>query len=416
MTNNHFNFLLMCSGGSDSMFLLNQLFNHFNKTQTSTSENSCTELFKFLESGASIDLLSVITDNSINCSTNCEAINLYVVYVDHNISIHSKEWSNIVHNYCKQLQSKITNQQDKFNILFKELSIDWENNETRNETNCRTKRYDLIKKYIVETNIDFDAVFTAHHKNDNYENQLISVFKNRTFSTEIKSVSKLKIVKTLKAVSLAQNSTISIPLFRPILHLTKQYILDYCYQHDIPFVNDESNFVEDNIRNILRNSLFPKIDKLSNPQQYYDGMTNFFNGYNNMIECLTEFAKQELQRVPPKIKITYKRLADGLMAIDEHSSEPIVLKTVYSWNIDELTNQIQNNLFLALFLKQIVDELDVCAVADIISKLPKTKEHSYVESSSKKIFLIRKIKEKHGKTAFVFIQFKENKLFLTTSF
>ena len=73
-------------------------------------------------------------------------------------------------------------------------------------------------------------------------------------------------------------------------------------------------------------------------------------------------------------------------------------------------------MFLALFLKQIVDELDVCAVADIISKLPKTKEYSYVESSSKKIFLIRKIKELHHDNHSVFIQFKENKLFLTTSF
>lgn len=396
MTNNHFNFLLMCSGGSDSMFLLNQLFNYFNNTSTSeNTENSYTALLEDLNL---IDLLPVKTDNS----TNCEVINLHVVYVNHNISTHSKAWSAVVRNYCDQLKLKITNHQYKFDILFKELSVDWKNNETKSETSCRTKRYDLIKDYIVDSKTDFVAVFTAHHKNDNYENQLISVFKNRTFSTEIKSISRLN----------------SVLLLRPILHLTKQDILDYCYQHDIPFVTDESNFVEDNIRNVLRNSLFPKIDELSNPQQYYDGMTNFFCEYNNMINCLTEFTKQELQRVQPKIKITYKRLAGGVMAIDEcnYNGKPIVLKTVYSWDIDKLTNQIQNNLFLALFLKQIVDELDVCAVADIISKLPKTKEHSYVESSSKKIFLIRKIKELHHDNHSVFIQFKENKLFLTISF
>lgn len=412
MTNNYFNFLLMCSGGSDSMFLLNQLFNYFNNTSTSeNTENSYTALLEDLNL---IDLLPVKTDNS----TNCEVINLHVVYVNHNISTYSKAWGDVVRNYCDQLKLKIINHQYKFDILFKELSVEWNNNEIKSETNCRTKRYDLIKDYIADSKNNFVAVFTAHHKNDNYENQLISIFKNRTFSTEIKSVSKLKIVKTVTTVSPAQNFTISIPLLRPILHLTKQDILDYCYQHDIPFVTDESNFVEDNIRNVLRNSLFPKIDELSNPQQYYDGMSNFFSEYNNMIDCLMEFAKQELQRVPPKIKITYKRLADGLMAIDECncSGEPIILKTVYSWNIDELTNQIQNNLFLAMFLKQIVDELDVCAVADIISKLPKTKEHSYVESSSKKIFLIRKIKELHHDNHSVFIQFKENKLFLTISF
>lgn len=413
MTNNHFNFLLMCSGGSDSMFLLNQLFNYFSNTSTSenteNTENSYTALLEDLNL---IDLLPVKTDNS----TNCEVINLHVVYVNHNISTHSKAWGDVVRNYCDQLKLKIINHQYKFDILFKELSVEWNNNEIKSETNCRTKRYDLIKDYIADSKNNFVAVFTAHHKNDNYENQLISIFKNRTFSTEIKSVSKLKIVKTVTTVSPAQNFTISIPLLRPILHLTKQDILDYCYQHDIPFVTDESNFVEDNIRNVLRNSLFPKIDELSNPQQYYDGMINFFKEYNNMIDCLTEFAKQELQRVTSKIKITYKRLAGGVMAIDEHNGEPIVLKTVYSWDIDKLTNQIQNNLFLALFLKQIVDELDVCAVADIISKLPKTKEHSYVESSSKKIFLIRKIKELHHDNHSVFIQFKENKLFLTISF
>ena len=408
MTNNHFNFLLMCSGGSDSMFLLNQLFNYFNNTSTSeNTENNYTALLKDLNL---INLLPVKTDNS----TNCEVINLHVVYVNHNISTHSKLWGDIVRNYCDQLKLKIINHQYKFDILFKELSVEWNNNEIKSETNCRTKRYDLIKDYIADSKTDFVAVFTAHHKNDNYENQLISIFKNRTFSTEIKTVSQLKIV--VKHLQNSNSSTTSIPLLRPILHLTKQDILDYCYQHDIPFVTDESNFVEDNIRNVLRNSLFPKIDELSNPQQYYDGMINFFKEYNNMIDCLTEFAKQELQRVTSKIKITYKRLAGGVMAIDEHNGEPIVLKTVYSWDIDKLTNQIQNNLFLALFLKQIVDELDVCAVADIISKLPKTKEHSYVESSSKKIFLIRKIKELHHDNHSVFIQFKENKLFLTISF
>lgn len=408
MTNNHFNFLLMCSGGSDSMFLLNQLFNYFNNTSTSeNTENSYTALLEDLNL---IDLLPVKTDNS----TNCEVINLHVVYVNHNISTYSKAWGDVVRNYCDQLKLKIINHQYKFDILFKELSVEWNNNEIKSETNCRTKRYDLIKYYIADSKNNFVAVFTAHHKNDNYENQLISIFKNRTFSTEIKTVSQLKIV--VKHLQNSNSSTTSIPLLRPILHLTKQDILDYCYQHDIPFVTDESNFVEDNIRNVLRNSLFPKIDELSNQQQYYDGMKNFFCEYNNMINCLTEFARQELQRVSPKIKITYKRLAGGVMAINECNGKPIVLKTVYSWDIDKLTNQIQNSLFLALFLKQIVDKLDVRAIADIISKLPKTKEHSYVESSSKKIFLIRKIKEKHGKTAFVFIQFKENKLFLTTSF
>ena len=412
MTNNHFNFLLMCSGGSDSMFLLNQLFNYFNNTSTSeNTENSYTALLEDLNL---IDLLPVKTDNSTNCSANCEVINLHVVYVNHNISTHSKAWGDVVRNYCDQLKLKIINHQYKFDILFKELSVEWNNNEIKSETNCRTKRYDLIKDYIADSKNNFVAVFTAHHTNDNYENQLISIFKNRTFSTEIKTVSQLKIV--VKHLQNSNSSTTSIPLLRPILHLTKQDILDYCYQHDIPFVTDESNFVEDNIRNVLRNSLFRKIDELSNPHQYYDGMSNFFSEYNNMIDCLTEFAKQELQRVQPKIKITYKRLAGGVMAIDEHNGEPIVLKTVYSWDIDKLTNQIQNNLFLALFLKQIVDELDVCAVADIISKLPKTKEHSYVESSSKKIFLIRKIKELHHDNHSVFIQFKENKLFLTISF
>ena len=99
MTNNHFNFLLMCSGGSDSMFLLNQLFNYFNNTATSdNTDNSHTSLLNF----NSIDLLSVTTDNS----TNCEVINLHVVYVNHNISTHSKAWGDVVRNYCDQLKIK----------------------------------------------------------------------------------------------------------------------------------------------------------------------------------------------------------------------------------------------------------------------------------------------------------------------
>lgn len=211
MNNNHFNFLLMCSGGSDSMFLLKQLFNYYNNYV----ENNCNCLL------SCIDLLPEFsqTNDSTNSSANCKVVNLHVIYVNHNISMHSKAWSDVVRNYCDQLKLKITTHQYKFNILFKELSVEWNNNEIKSETNCRTKRYDLIKDYIADSKTDFVAVFTAHHKNDNYENQLISIFKNRTFSTEIKSVSNLRIVKTVTTVSFAQSSTTSIPLLRGFLNL-----------------------------------------------------------------------------------------------------------------------------------------------------------------------------------------------------
>ena len=89
-----------------------------------------------------------------------------------------------------------------------------------------------------------DAVLTAHHSSDNLESVLFNLFRG----TGVKGLTGIRDYNGV--------------IYRPFIKLSKAEITDYVKKHDIPFVNDETNFCIDYTRNFLRLNVIPKIKEI----------------------------------------------------------------------------------------------------------------------------------------------------------
>ncbi len=223
--------IVMCSGGSDSMYLLHLISN------------------KMIDG-----------DNTVYC-----------VYINHGISKEEPTWRKLVINFCKTYD----------NVEFVYHKINWNDKFNQSETQCRALRYDFVQKFAIEKHIT--EIYTGHHKNDLMENNLISIFKNRVYDFDLCE----KVTKKIN-----NNGDVKfLNFYKPLLKFSKNEIIDNCYELKINFVTDESNVVSNNIRNVLRNNLFPNINKLKDSKQYISSMMHFFTHYNQLNSYLLEDIK-----------------------------------------------------------------------------------------------------------------------------
>lgn len=91
---------------------------------------------------------------------------------------------------------------------------------------------------------DFTFIATAHHLNDHIETLLINFFKGTG-------------IHGLHGIPVRQGKII-----RPILFLTKEEILQYIRENNLPFVEDSSNLSDKYTRNYIRHQVIPVIKKI----------------------------------------------------------------------------------------------------------------------------------------------------------
>ncbi len=107
----------------------------------------------------------------------------------------------------------------------------------------RKVRYEFFRKLKEETKSDLIAV--AHHKNDRAE----TVIFNLSRGTSVKGLTGIQ----------AKNDDI----IRPLMCLTREEIEGYIQEKNLSFVTDETNLTEDYGRNIIRSSVLPKLEEVS---------------------------------------------------------------------------------------------------------------------------------------------------------
>jgi tRNA(Ile)-lysidine synthase len=98
--------------------------------------------------------------------------------------------------------------------------------------------YKLLKKY------KFNYIATAHHADDNVETVVMNFFRGTG-------------IMGLKGILPKQNNIV-----RPLLHASKQEILQYTKDNKWFFVTDSSNAENDYTRNLFRNTILPQIEKV----------------------------------------------------------------------------------------------------------------------------------------------------------
>lgn len=107
---------------------------------------------------------------------------------------------------------------------------------------ARKERYRIF--FDLKYELNASHIVTAHHKNDQLETILQKVLRGSG-------------VSGWKGIQVIDND-----LFRPLLHVSKQEIMNFVESFHVPYRLDRSNEESTYARNFLRNVWFPNLDKL----------------------------------------------------------------------------------------------------------------------------------------------------------
>ena len=264
--NNLIHLIVCCSGGADSMALLDMAYHYIRNQQDQSYKSNTT---------------------------------LSVFHVKHGMSANQNNWAELVQRYGSSLglDVYIANVNPEQNKL--------------TETEARAKRYAALDEYIQILDKKLSSnpqdpkdmkhtkytkytqfiVLTGHHKDDRLENFLISIFKNRVHNFD-----------------LVNHSSERVYFQKPLLGYRKGELIHYCQSKNIQYVTDESNLISDNLLNIFLNQVFPFIEKLKNPKQYLTSLESFFDSY----KVFHDFYILSVQDVKNKMMQQVKELDDGV--------------------------------------------------------------------------------------------------------
>lgn len=165
-------------------------------------------------------------------------LNIIVAHVNHKLRSESEEEAKMVENYAKEN-----------NITFELLEITDYINGNFTEEDARKRRYnffnEIIKKYQAS------ALLTAHHGDDLIETILMRLTRGSNLSgyIGIKEISQNENYKTL----------------RPLLSVTKNEIINYLKENNVPYRLDKTNEELKHTRNRYRHIVLPFLKK-ENPK------------------------------------------------------------------------------------------------------------------------------------------------------
>jgi tRNA(Ile)-lysidine synthase len=123
-----------------------------------------------------------------------------------------------------------------------------------------------------------DFVALAHHADDQAETLLLQLLRGAG-------------VRGASAMPLLAERSGSPDILRPLLHFSRQEIMDYAVAHDLQWIEDESNADESYPRNFLRHRLLPLLSERF--PAYRDTLTRSAEHFAEASKLLEELARQD---------------------------------------------------------------------------------------------------------------------------
>lgn len=211
---------------------------------------------------------------------------LHIISVDHGLRLEAKDEVEMVGQWVASQDFK-----DVQHIV-----LDWSDDkpETALMENARHARYQLMVEYCRRHQIK--NLYLGHHQGDQAETFLIRLSKG----SGLDGLASMQDVREYDD---------TLNLVRPLLNLSKQDLISYCSEHDIPYVEDPSNEDESYLRPRLRQS----VDVLSK-----EGLT------------------------PKRLGVTAKRISRARFALEEITESALIKCSAvecedgYSINFDSL--------------------------------------------------------------------------------
>jgi hypoxanthine phosphoribosyltransferase len=158
---------------------------------------------------------------------------LHIAHVNYKTRVSSDFEQELVEKYAHKYKIPIT------------ILVAPKHREGNFEEFARNVRYDFFASTAKK--VKARGVFVGHHKDDLLETYLIQKRRGG-----IVSFYGLKDKTDIKGLT----------VIRPLLHLDKEQIIEYCLKHSIPYHDDESNLSNKYLRNRIRHNIVDKMSRL----------------------------------------------------------------------------------------------------------------------------------------------------------
>ncbi len=153
---------------------------------------------------------------------------LTALHVNHGLSPNAEKWARHCHDVCVSLKVPLINHDVKVEKMGNGL-----------EDAARNMRLGIFTKAVKEGG----CVLTAHHLDDQVETLLFRLMRG----TGLRGMSGMAVERILG----------NGKMIRPLLHLTREELASYANEHNLKWIDDESNAVVDFDRNYLRQKVMP---------------------------------------------------------------------------------------------------------------------------------------------------------------
>ncbi len=269
-------------------------------------------------------------------------LNIIVAHVNHKLRSESEEEAKMVENYAKEN-----------NITFELLEITNYINGNFTEEDARKRRYKFFNEVIEKYHASL--LLTAHHGDDLIETILMRLTRGSNLSgyIGIKEISQNENYKTL----------------RPLLSITKDEIINYLKENNVPYRLDKTNEELKHTRNRYRHIVLPFLKK-ENPKVHekylkfskelieYDNFVNTYISNNkfivdnsiviNKVSNETDFIKRKcLELLVKDIQSN-----DYFDISDEQMSNLMKLYNQSNKSIDLNNNYMGINSYGKIFIKK----------------------------------------------------------------
>lgn len=269
-------------------------------------------------------------------------LNIIVAHVNHKLRSESEEEAKMVENYSTEN-----------NLIFELLEITDYINGNFSEEDARKRRYKFFNEVIEKYHAT--ALLTAHHGDDLIETILMRLTRGSNLSgyIGIKEISQNEDYKTL----------------RPLLSVTKDEIINYLKENNVPYRLDKTNQELKHTRNRYRHVVLPFLKK-ENPKVHekylkfskelieYDNFVNTYINDNkfivdnsiviNKVSGQTDFIKRKCL----ELLIKDIQSKDYFDISDEQTNNLMKLYNQSNKSIDLNNNYIGINGYGKIFIKK----------------------------------------------------------------
>lgn len=168
----------------------------------------------------------------------------------------------------------------------------------KTESFAREARYNFFLKHA--KNYKNPSVFTAHTQSDNAETIIFRIIKGTG-------------IKGLQGI-LPKRIIDDIPIYRPLLSVSREQIEDYCNSKGLVANTDSSNFDINYKRNFIRHKIMPLFDEINfHAEKSIVSLSKVAISESNIVDEYISLIKKDVVEDTKLVTQKFRKLSDNVM-------------------------------------------------------------------------------------------------------